>query len=110
MGGIGKTVLAKALTDDEAVRRAFPDAIVWITAGKERKRDLIEEMREVAKALGDDFSGYDTPLACEHRYRTIIAQKAALIIVDDVWSKADIEPLLADSPRSRFLFTTRDAS
>lgn len=60
MGGIGKTVLAKALTDDEVVQRAFPDGIVWITAGKEKKRDFMEEMREVAKALGDDLSGYDT--------------------------------------------------
>jgi WD40 repeat protein len=110
MGGIGKTVLAKALTDDEVVQRAFPDGIVWITAGKERKRDFIEEMREVAKALGDDLSGYDTALACENRYRTTVASKAALIVVDDVWSKSDIEPLLAESPRSRFLFTTRDAS
>ena len=110
MGGIGKTVLAKALTEDEVVRRAFPDGIVWITAGQERKRDFIEEMREVAKALGDDLSGYDTALACENQYRTTIANKAALIVVDDVWSKTDIEPLLAESPRSRFLFTTRDAS
>lgn len=67
-------------------------------------------MREVAKALGEDLSGYDTPLACENRYRTSITEKAALIVVDDVWGKADIEPLLAESPRSRFLFTTRDAS
>ncbi|HEY6845777.1 MAG TPA: NB-ARC domain-containing protein [Terracidiphilus sp.] len=110
MGGIGKTVLAKALTDDEVVQRAFPDGIVWITAGKERKRDFIEEMREVAKALGDDLKGYDTALAGENRYRTMIAQKAALIVVDDVWSKADIERLVAESPRSRFLFTTRDSS
>ncbi|HLJ27479.1 MAG TPA: NB-ARC domain-containing protein [Candidatus Angelobacter sp.] len=110
MGGIGKTVLAKALTDDEVVKRAFPDGIVWITAGKERKRNLFEEMREVAKALGEDLSGYDTALACKHLYRTAIANKAALIVVDDVWSKADIEPLIAESPRSRFLFTTRDAS
>jgi hypothetical protein len=110
MGGIGKTVLAKALTDDEAVQRAFPDGIVWITAGKERKRDFIEEMREVAKALGDDLTGYDSALGCENWYRTTIAQNAALIVVDDIWSKADIEPLLAESPRSRFLFTTRDVS
>ena len=110
MGGIGKTVLARALTEDEVVRRAFPDGIVWITAGKQSKRDFITEMREVAKALGDDLSGYDTALACEHQYRTTIANKAALIVVDDVWSTADIEQLLAESPRSRFLFTTRDAS
>jgi NB-ARC domain len=64
----------------------------------------------VAKALGDDLSGYDTAPACENQYRTTIASKAALIVVDDVWSKTDIEQLLAESPRSRFLFTTRDAS
>ena len=40
MGGIGKTVLAKALTDDEVVQRAFPDGIVWITAGKESEARL----------------------------------------------------------------------
>jgi WD40 repeat protein len=110
MGGIGKTVLAKALTEDEVVQRAFPDGIVWITAGKERKRDFIEEMHEAAKALGDDLSGYDNALACENQYRTTIANKAALIVVDDVWSVADIKPLLAESRRSRFLFTTRDAA
>jgi WD40 repeat protein len=110
MGGIGKTVLAQALTRDEVVQQAFPDGIVWVTAGREKRRDFVQEMREVAKALGDDLSRYDNALACEHQYRTTIANKAALIVVDDVWSKADLEPLLAESPRSRFLFTTRDAS
>ena len=71
------------------VQRAFPDGIVWITAGKDRKRDFVEEMREVAKTLGDDLSGCDAALACENQYRTTIASKAALIVVDDVWSKSD---------------------
>ncbi len=35
MGGIGKTVLAQALTRDEVVQQAFPDGLVWITAGIE---------------------------------------------------------------------------
>ena len=69
MGGIGKTVLAKALTDDEVVGAAFPDGIVWITAGKERQRDFVVEIREVAKALGDDLSGYDNDMACENATR-----------------------------------------
>jgi WD40 repeat protein len=110
MGGIGKTVLAKALTEDEVVRQAFPDGIVWITAGKERQRDFAADFREVARALGADVTRCDTAPACQSRYRTTIADKAALIVLDDVWSKADIEPLLAESKRSRFLFTTRDAS
>jgi WD40 repeat protein len=110
MGGVGKTVLAKALTEDVVVQQAFPDGIVWITAGRETRRDFIEQMREIAKALGDDLSRFENALACEHQYRSTIANKAALIVVDDVWSKTDIEPLLAESPRSRFLFTTRDTS
>lgn len=110
MGGIGKTVLAKALTDDEVVQRAFPDGIVWITAGKERKRDFIEELRQIAEVLGGDANTGKKVTDWQDEYRIRIANKAALIVVDDVWSKADIEPLLAESPRSRFLFTTRDAS
>jgi WD40 repeat protein len=66
-------------------------------------------MREVAKALGDDPGLYENILASQHQYRSTIANKAALIVVDDVWSKAEIEPLLAESPRSRFLFTTRNS-
>ena len=54
-------------------------------------------------------AGYDNPLACENRYRTILREKAALVVVDDVWNLEHLQPLLVDAPRSRFLFTTRDA-
>jgi WD40 repeat protein len=109
MGGLGKTVLAQALTRDEVVQQAFPDGIVWITLGRE-KHDFTQQMREIAKALGEDIGGCDNPLACQNHYRSMLAIKAALIVADDVWSTSDIDPLLAESPRSRFLLTTRDAS
>jgi WD40 repeat protein len=108
MGGIGKTVLATALCRDPAIQRAFPDGIAWITIGREYNGDSVIRMREVARALGDDLSNYDNPLACEHRYRTILREKAALIVVDDIWNLEHLKPLLVDAPRSRFLFTTRD--
>src|SRR5271166_4444463 len=111
MGGIGKTVLAQALCHDEVVQQAFPDGIVWITIGKESAFDPLTRMREVGKALGDDLSRYENELAAKHQYRSTIRKKAALIVVDDVWRSSDLEPLRAeDSPRSRLLFTTRDAS
>jgi WD40 repeat protein len=108
MGGIGKTVLANALCRDVAVQRAFPDGIAWITIGREWDRDFVPRMREVGRALDDDISMYDSELACKNRYRTILREKAALIVIDDVWTLEQLQPLLVAAPRSRFLFTTRE--
>ena len=36
--------------------------------------------------------------------------RAALIVLDDVWRARDLDSFRADAPRSRVLFTTRDAS
>ena len=33
MGGIGKTVIARALCDDPVVQATFPDGILWVTLG-----------------------------------------------------------------------------
>jgi hypothetical protein len=110
MGGICKTVLAQALADDDAVRDAFPDGVAWCTVGKESTSDFVTRMREVRRALGDEPGDKETQLECVNRYRTLMAQKAALVIVDDVWRTEDIEPFVAKSPRSRLLFTTRDGS
>ncbi|MCC6589123.1 MAG: TIR domain-containing protein [Bryobacterales bacterium] len=110
MGGIGKTVLAQALCHDEVVQQAFPDGIIWITAGKEGATDAVSRFREVGKGLNDDLTGYDTELGCINRYRSVLRRKAALIVVDDVWNARDIEPFRAESERSRLLFTTRDGT
>jgi len=91
MGGIGKTVLAHALMRDSLVQDAFPDGVVWITIGKEETVDLLASFCEVGKALGDDLQGYETLPAAINRYKTVLAQKAVLIVVDDIWKKSDLE-------------------
>jgi hypothetical protein len=79
--------LATALCRNTAVQRAFPDGIAWITIGREWDGNAGAQMREVGRALGEDVErGWDTKVACENRYRTILRQKAALIVVDDVWN------------------------
>jgi WD40 repeat protein len=110
MGGIGKTVLAQALCHDEVVQQAFPDGIVWSTVGKEPSYDLITRMREVRRALGDEPTDKESELECINRYRSLMRDRAVLVIVDDVWRVSDVEPFLTESLRSRLLFTTRDAS
>ena len=110
MGGIGKTVLAQALCHDEVVQQAFPDGVIWVTVGKEPADSLVNRLREVGKALNDDLERYDTELGCVNQYRTTFRNRAALIVLDDIWRSTDVAPFLAESPRSRLLFTTRDAS
>lgn len=107
MGGIGKTVLAQALFEDEAVQKAFPDGRVWITVGREPTYDLDEKLREIVHALG---GAIDADLSVESLYRTVLANSTALIVIDDIWNKSHLDPFVVDAPRSRILFTTRDAS
>jgi WD40 repeat protein len=108
MAGIGKTVLAQALCLDEVTQAAFPDGIVWIPVGKD-PRDIVPLLREAAKAIGDSLEGYDTLQAASNRLRNRLRDKAALIVLDDVWNPRDAAPFLLDSPRSRLMITTRDA-
>ena len=77
MGGIGKTVLAQALSQDEAVQHAFPDGIVWTTVGKEPVDNLVTRLQVVRQALGDVPAANETELYCIARYRTIISRTTA---------------------------------
>src|SRR5262249_20370503 len=88
--------------------QAFPDGIAWTTVGKDISGSLISRMQEVRRALGDQPAADESESQCINGYRTLLQRKAALVIVDDIWRTADIEPFLAESPRSRLLFTTRD--
>jgi len=110
MGGIGKSILAQALCHDPVVQQAFPDGIVWLTIGRESTTDILTQLREAAKALGDDLAHYENQTAAQNRFRSIQRDQAVLIVLDDVWDAHAVEPFSADSPRSRLLITTRDAS
>ena len=110
MGGVGKTVLAQALCRrDEAVQAAFPDGIAWVTIGQE-PGNLVAQMRDVARALGEPTTGFDTPEQSTQRLRAILREKAALIVLDDVWDSQFVEPFRAEAPRCKIVFTTREAS
>jgi len=112
--GSGKTVLVSALCSDGAVREAFPDGIGWVTIGREWKGRPFMLRAEIATALGEDISGghgrisNEYPRACDAGYLTLMREMDALIVVDDVWHPEHLSPLLVDSRRCRFLFTTRD--
>ena len=107
MGGIGKSVVARALCEDPAVQAAFPDGILWTTLGK--TPDLIRCLREWIDVLGGMIS--ETAPTVE-RLSGILAdllrERACLLIVDDAWQRTHVEPFRVGGPRCRLLITTRD--
>lgn len=109
MGGIGKSVLARALCDDPEVQAAFPDGILWATLGQ--TPDLTACLREWVETLGG-VVGQAAPTL--NQLRNTLAEalrdKACLLIVDDAWRKVHLEPFGAGGPACRLLITTRDAA
>ncbi|HEX4606452.1 MAG TPA: NB-ARC domain-containing protein, partial [Candidatus Angelobacter sp.] len=107
-GGIGKTVLAQAICHDEAVQDAFPDGVLWATIGQNPTNEhLCEQIRELAKALGDVLTAYDTLQGCQNQLRNTLHDKSVLIVLDDVWDPNHVQLFSADAPRCCLLLTTR---
>ena len=106
MGGIGKSVLAAALARDPEVRRAFPDGIFWIGVGQQP--NLVELQRFISRELGDEALFNDLH-AGKQKLKELLAERAALLILDDVWQSTDANAFDALGPRCKLLLTTRDA-
>jgi hypothetical protein len=111
MGGIGKTVLAQALCHDESVQAAFPDGIIWVKIGeKPSDADLINQMRETAKALDESADGFDTLIGSSNLLRNLLKGKNVLLVLDDVWNANHVSYFQIKGARfCRLLLTTRDA-
>lgn len=108
MGGIGKTVAARALCDDDVVQAAFPDGILWATVGQ--SPDLGAQLRDWVERLGG-FVTHPAPTlnSLKNTLAALLQDRVCLLIADDVWRKQDLEPFRIRGPRCQLLFTTRDA-
>ncbi len=106
MGGIGKSLLANALARRPEIRREFPDGVYWVTLGQ--RPLLVELQRNFAKALGDD-AVFTSDVQGRERLRELLKDRAAFLILDDVWQREHAEAFNVIGPRCRLLLTTRDS-
>ena len=107
LGGIGKSTVAAALARDPEVLSHFPDGVLWATLGQQP--DLLSFLNSWIRALGDyDYKPTTKEAAGEH-LRTLLAEKAALLVVDDVWDAEHFEFFRVGSAACRVLATTRSA-
>jgi hypothetical protein len=106
LGGIGKSTLAAALAQEKEVQAFFHDGIFWATLGQQP--DILSFLHGWIQALGDyNFKPTGIDAASLH-LRTLLADKKALLVVDDLWNVEDIEPFRVAVNQCKLLVTTRE--
>ena len=111
IGGAGKTSVATAFAHDPDVRRAYPDGVLWAFLGQ--TPDLLQLQSRWGRALEDPKAanlGYPDSATAENQLRTLLQDRACLLVVDDAWKGDDVEDaFLVGGPRCLLLVTTRQA-
>ena len=107
--GVGKSTLAVHAAYQ--LKRSYPDAQLYINLHGSDSRPLSPEAAIATLLSGwDEFDGW-LPATLEARqalYQTILADKQALIILDDAGDMAQVTPLLPQGSNCAVLITSRN--
>lgn len=102
MTGVGKTTLAVHLAYQ--VRGQFPDGVLWARPGLS---DPLTVLATFAQAYGQEVSDYTDGDSRGRVVRDILADKRVLILLDDVATWKEIQPLLPPTGSCAVLITTQ---
>ncbi|MEM6503377.1 MAG: NB-ARC domain-containing protein, partial [Cyanobacteria bacterium P01_C01_bin.89] len=106
LGGVGKSVLAAALTYTDEIRDRFPDGILWATLGQQP--DLLPLLGQWIYSLGDRDYSPTTVDAASSYLRSLLADKTMLLVVDDLWDASHFQYFKLAGKGCRVLVTTRE--
>ena len=107
-GGFGKTTLARLLVHREEIREQFSDGVVWVTIGEDAAGpDLAEKVTNVVSVLSGNQSTLTDPVAAGAELGRVLSDRRVLLVVDDVWSVAQVEPFMIGGSGAVRLFTSR---
>ncbi|MDI5974014.1 BTAD domain-containing putative transcriptional regulator [Streptomyces sp. SL13] len=107
-GGVGKSTVANEIANTLAAE--FPDGQLYarMAVGEEQAGNVSNILKQFLCALG--FSASEVPAAMEDRaarYRSAIAGRRVLTVIDDVVDEAQVRPLIPGTPTCRLVMTTR---
>jgi DNA-binding SARP family transcriptional activator/tetratricopeptide (TPR) repeat protein len=108
-GGIGKTSLAVRVSHDIADH--FPDGQLFADlhgAGASQPVGPMQVLERFLRALG--IPGTQMPEGLDERaevYRSLLADRKMLVVLDDAASESQVSPLLPGNPDSAVMITSR---
>ena len=108
-GGFGKTTLAAEVCGQPEVDRRFPGGVLWVTLGRAiAGADLAAKINDLCEVLSGQRSTLSDPeLAGFQLGELLSARPHSLLVVDDVWDRAQLRPFLQGGPGCVRLVTTR---
>ncbi|MEH2453010.1 NB-ARC domain-containing protein [Nostoc sp.] len=108
LGSVGKSTLAAALAHNAEIQSHFCDGILWATLGQQP--NVLALLNGWVQAL-EDYSFKPTSVeATSSRLRTLLYDKAVLLVVDDAWNTEDARAFNFGGARCQVLVTTREGS
>jgi tetratricopeptide (TPR) repeat protein len=102
MAGVGKTSLAAHLA--HRLRSHFPDGVLWARLDTS---DPITILSSFAAAYGRDVSDYPDLDSRSRVVRDLLAEKRALVVLDNAEQDEQVEPLLPATGHCAVIITTR---
>src|SRR5664279_3780877 len=95
VGGFGKTGLATLVCHNADVRAYYRDGIVWVTLGEDvTGSELAGKVDDVCWQLTGIRPPLTDPTAAGAELRRILSGRRLLLVIDDVWSRAQLEPFM----------------
>ena len=108
LGSVGKSTLAAALAHNAEIQSRFCDGILWATLGQQP--NVLALLSGWVQALGD-YSFKPTSIeATSTHLRTLLYDKAVLLVVDDAWHTKDAQAFNVGGARCQVLVTTREGT
>ncbi|MBD2356503.1 hypothetical protein H6G41_18040 [Tolypothrix sp. FACHB-123] len=108
LGSVGKSTLAAALAVDAEIQTRFCDGILWATLGQQP--DVLSLISGWVQALGDYSFKPTSVEATTNHLRTLLYDKAVLLVVDDAWNTQDAQAFNVGGLRCQILVTTREGA
>lgn len=107
MGGLGKSVSARAICQEETLNNLFTDAIIFIELGK--TPNLVQILHNLIEHFGGKAISSNLQVL-KNKLANILTDQRVLLIIDDVWQYQDVQLFNVVQSTSKILITTRDRS
>lgn len=107
-GGFGKTTIATQLIHDERVQELYPE-IWWVETGEGcTPARVVELISDICVHLSGSRPALTDPEQAGFHLARLLQGRRALLVVDNVWSAADLAPFLLGGEDVVRLVTTRN--